>query len=120
MGEFYREKLTTAAKPHRCDICDQPIAKGDTYLRISCMDQDADAPSSFTCHPECRAEEVRVNRGFDRDGWYDLGDWIDESGYPIAELGLSEIVTQRMSLRRQQIDERAEKFRQERLAQLNA
>ena len=109
-GEFHHEKIVTAAKPHACEICCQAINKGDKYTRIKSKSWDADTPDTWKYHPDCRSEEVRVNRRDSyRDEWSELGEWVDESGYHPDELGLSKSVTKRLIKRRQQIDARNRK-----------
>lgn len=58
------DKIVTARKPHRCYLCDKPIAKGEKYLRRSGI-EEGEGHITYKMHSECEEHT--------RD--WDEGDW---------------------------------------------
>lgn len=72
------DKIVTARKPHRCYLCDKPIAKGEKYLRRSGI-EEGEGYITAKMHPECEEH----TRDWDDGDWEtfsrgDLADWIEE------------------------------------------
>ena len=80
MSDFLTHDLRKARKPHRCDVCREPIPVGMFHVRTaSCHDG-----SMWTArtHPGCewlRAAANRVLNEYQDEGWVDPCDLMAES-----------------------------------------
>lgn len=55
----------TAAKKHRCDICPDMIARGETYMSRVKLHDDGSA-TAYHAHPECWSKRMRLRKEAER------------------------------------------------------